>query len=184
MQLNIKSLLIAFLFTLLSINFVNAQASDIIIDQDKEFNYSEFSSFTFMDEDFTAETDPKVLALYSMVKNALLYEMDIRDIVLNDSNPAFYINYLIFEENNGDSEADVDDQSLFRFHKEGGAVNKADLSEGTLIISIIDNASGEPVWEGYAPGLVDKAEENLRKSQVRIRKAVHQMVKELEKAPK
>jgi hypothetical protein len=161
--------------------FSQNQDIEILVDYDEGYNFAPLNSFTFVEENFTADTEPRTLAIYSMVKNSVLYEMDVRGVELDDVEPDFLVNYEVFGNFEGEMQADADDDPPFRYMLGDEDLTMEEvLTEGTIVISIVDAKTGEPVWEGYAINVVDFEVENLRKVQVSIRKAVNRVINELD----
>lgn len=104
-----------------------------------------------------------------MIENAVEYEMDVKHIEWNPEDPDLLVNFHIFDEGYDEEFYTGAAPYEYRYMKKKDIIEE--IEDGTVVISMIDKAKGEAVWEGYATIAVDESE-SLRQQQADIRQAV------------
>ncbi len=85
------------------------------------------------------------------VKHAIKHELISEGYEMDEENPDFLVSYLVFNKD-GKLKGDFveDDENLAATTID--TPEEFDVSEGTLLVSVIDRETGETVWSGFNDG--------------------------------
>ena len=109
------------------------------------------------------------------LKDAIGYEMDIRGVDENFSDPDVIVQYHVYTNNSkDDAEYAVSSDSYdFAYLKKQDIMKS--MSDGTVIVSVIDTEKGKSIWEGYAFEALD-TNGSIWEKQQDLRMAVHELM--------
>lgn len=91
-----------------------------------------------------------------IIKDAISYELDVRDLDKDRSDPDILIQYHIYDSDyvNDDRYINAVDDYRFTYTKKQDLMSN--LDDGTVVLSVIDTEEGASVWEGFAYNAYDE----------------------------
>jgi hypothetical protein len=165
-------------------------ASCAVTDVDRNFDASRYRTYTWGVSELRSDNpEYKSDLIDKRIKYAVEQEFGKRGIVKVSADADFTVNYKTFTEKRSQSYSNFSRYPMypypFRFgyfpygfgfgmYPYGwGTARQYDYTEGTLILDIIDNKTGDLVWRGSVKGDVERSP-NLQKQ---IRKGVQAILK-------
>ena len=169
----LKYFSLSLLLGLLMTYNLRAQDNDlnVNIDAESDLDLSDYNSY-FWVTDFGNGSDLWITVNGlegEMIKDAIEYEMDVKNLEWTPQNPDLLVNFHVFDKKYGKEYYMGDSPYEYRYMDKQEIMDN--IKDGTLVVSLIDKDKGKSVWEGYATIAVDESE-TLREQQADIRQAV------------
>lgn len=123
-------------------NWSNGHQDDRVGQKDKTQEY--FSAIlVYTNPEFPDKKTKKT------VKHAIKHELISQGYEMDDSNPDFLVSYVVFnEEGKITGDYGNDNNNVAGIDR----AEEYEVSEGTLLVSVVDSESGETVWSGFNDG--------------------------------
>lgn len=151
-------------------NDISIEKTSVVTPETRDFFMVEYTT-TGWEKEFPEESE--------MIKEAISYELDIRNMDKDPENPEMVIQYHIFDSDNLEDDRYITGSEDYRFQytKKKEIISK--LNDGTIVVSIIDPTENASVWEGFAYNAYDETD-SYRDRQQNIRQAINALMEQFE----
>ena len=144
------------------------KAQNVGADRDLQSNLPNFKTYAWVKNIDQIPTDkifvgPNGVLVFnnesarSKIKEAIQYELDARGYKMDNTNPDFYVNFMVLEQ--------PTELTTFNGYQtiNGGLdtvrtpenVQKTPVKAGTVLIDFIDAKTSKQVWQGFASGILN-----------------------------
>ena len=148
-----------------------AMAQSIQTDYDHNFNFAKLRTYSFVNQ----ERRPRDPLAASPINDRRIHDNLNSQLQANDfsesGQPDFLISYFVSTKTG----LDIQDNRYGWFQRRG-SINVDQVTEGTLVVVFVDNATKQEVWRGYATGTL-----NPKKLNEDVTKAVTKLVQKFTK---
>lgn len=113
----------------------------------------------------------------SVIQEAISYKFAVEGIRRSKVNPDMLIQYHIYDKQYSKNPSYLRSISQYQYTYPLKEDLISNISDGTLIVSIIDAKSGKSVWEGYAYKVYDR-EKSVEENDMKIAQAMDELLGE------